>query len=302
MSDVFTQGSFTLAAGSTTLVVTDSNITPTSVFIPMPVAGSDPQAWGVLPYLRVTSQAAGSISLAYPPPDTNLAFHYALIGTGTISGPSSTPLVAYDSFLNEVLPYVPECPELVAVNAVRNSTIEFCKKSLWYVNEQTFDLVAGISDYTLTLPADTELVKVQDSWYDNWPMKPKSEDELRRIYGWDWRAVQGRPCFYTQLVPDVIRVVPQPLVSETSAINLIAAITPTRSSTTCDSILWERWAEGIAWGARARLLELPQQSFYDPDTALKYRALFSKAIGEARIERNKGMTRSVTCVRPSLVI
>jgi len=206
--------------------------------------------------------------------------------------------VAYDVFLQEVLPYVPQCPEVVADNAVRNAVIEFCKKSQWYVREYTVDLVANFSDYQLTLPAGTELCGIQDAWCDNILLKPKGEDDLKRLYGFDWRQVSGRPAYYTQLGPDTIRFAPWPILSATSGVQLIAVLTPTLASTQCDGTIYERWLEGIACGAKARLMELPQQSFTDAQAALVNRQRFVTAIGEARIERNRGFTRATLRVRP----
>ena len=207
--------------------------------------------------------------------------------------------VPYDAFLQEVLPYVPECPELEAINAIRNTIIEFCTKSVWYVNEQTFDLSALQDDYTLpTLPFGTEMVAIQDVWYDNLHIKPKSADDLKRLFGFDWRVLAGRPAYYTQLVPGTIRVCPMPLLSETAAISLIISLKPTRDSTSCDGTIYDRWLEGIAYGAKARIMSLPQQPFTDPQTAMVNKAMFNTAIGEARIERNRGMTRATLHVRP----
>lgn len=205
----------------------------------------------------------------------------------------------YDNFLPEVLPYVPECPELVALNAIRNAVIEFCNKSMWLVSEQTFDLVGLQRDYQpLTLPVDTELVRVQDAWYDHIALKPAGEEDLKRLYGFDWRVVTGRPAYYTQLLPDTICLCPIPLQDEAGAIDMIVAIMPVRSSTSCDTTLYERWLEGIACGAKARLMMLPQQSYSDAQAAMANKAMFNTAIGEARIERNRGMTRATLRVRP----
>jgi hypothetical protein len=298
MSSIIAGGSFTLFAGANTLTITDSNITMGSTFIPTPAPGADPQAWGIMPFLQVTSQVAGAISFKFPPPDVNLDYKYFVLEAIPAGVTISVGYGAYDNFLPEVLPYVPECPELVAINAIRNAVIEFCKKSAWLLNEQTFDLVALQRDYQLTLPVETELVRVQDAWYDHVPLKPKGEDDLKRLYGLDWRVVTGRPAYYTQLSPDTIRLCPAPLLDEAAAIDTMVVLTPTRASTSCDLTIYERWLEGIACGAKARLMSLPQQSFTDPQMAMANKAMFNTAIGEARIERNRGMTRATLHVRP----
>ena len=298
MTTVLSGGSFTLFAGANTLTITDSNITPQATFIPTPAPGADPQAWGIMPFLRVVSQVAGAIYLTFPPPDVNLTFNYFILEAVPPGTTITVGYGVYDAFLPDVLPYVPECPEPVALNAIRNAVIEFCNKSMWLVNEQTVDLVALQRDYQLTLPVETELARVQDAWYDHIPLKPAGEEDLKRLYGFDWRVVTGRPAYYTQLNPDTIRLCPAPLQDEIGAVDLIVELTPIRASTSCDMTLYERWLEGIACGAKARLMMLPQQSYSDAQAAMVNKALFNTAIGEARIERNRGMTRATLRVRP----
>jgi hypothetical protein len=292
-----TGGSFVLTASTTSLTINDANITTASVFWPVPAPGADPQAQGLTPFIRVVAQTPGTLTLNYPSPGVDLPFNYFLMTPGATGAPVSSP-VSYDVFLQEVLPYVPECPELLAENAVRNAVIEFCKKSMWYVGEYTVDLVANYSDYQLSLPPGTELVAVQGAFCDNIRLKPAGEDDLKRLYGFDWRNVSGSPAWYTQLVPDTLRFTPWPVQNDTGGVKLIAALSPTLDSTLCDGTIYTRWLEGIGYGAKARLMELPQQSFTDAQGALVNRQRFMTAIGEARIERNRGFTRATLRVRP----
>ena len=298
MTNILSTGSFTLFAGSTTLAVIDANITLSSTFIPTPAPGSDPQAWSIMPFLQVTSQTAGPIYLTFPAPDVNLSYKYFVIEDVPAGVTAVVGYVPYDNFLPEVLPYVPECPEPVAINAIRNAVIEFCTKSMWLVSEQTIDLFALQRDYQLSLPIETELLRVQDAWYNHISLKPAGEEDLKRLYGLDWRVLEGRPAYYTQLLPDTLRMCPMPIMDETGAVDLIVALRPIRVSTSCDVTLYDRWLEGVACGAKARLMMLPQQSYSDTQAALTNKALFNTAIGEARIERNRGMTRATLRVRP----
>lgn len=205
----------------------------------------------------------------------------------------------YEAFLPEVLPYVPECPEIVAVNAIRNAVIEFCDKSLWLVYEHDpITIYANNGVYELDLPNETISARILDGWVNNLPVVPRGEDEIKRLYPFNWREIEGRPMSVTQLDPTEVIFVPRPTDSDVYTAQLLVALKPTRSSLNCDDSLFERWAEKIGFGARARLHELPGQTFSDPNLALRYRALFNQAIGEAKIERNRGLTRAAMRVRP----
>ena len=50
--------------------------------------------------------------------------------------------VSYEVFLPEVMPYVHDVPEIVAVQAIRNACIEFCEKT-HYLQEKLY-AISGI--------------------------------------------------------------------------------------------------------------------------------------------------------------
>lgn len=211
--------------------------------------------------------------------------------------------VTYDSFFPEVLPYVHDCPEIVAINAIRNTCIEFCDKSHYYIFEHDPIVgLAGVSSYDLDLPTGTTAARILDAWYDNNTLEPKSEDDLKRIFPLNWRTMEGQPSFYMSYVPDTVIISPTPSITETGALTLLVAIKPTRASTTIDSTIYERWAEQIGFGARARLYDTPNQPYADPAQAVKFRGWFESAIGEAKIERNRGLTRTTLRVRPPRLV
>lgn len=205
----------------------------------------------------------------------------------------------YESFFPEVLPYVHDVPEFVALNAIRNACIEFCEKSDYLVTTlDPIPLIANISTYDLDLPTGTQLARIISAWVGNLPITFKSAEDLQRIYPLDWRQMGGRPQYLTQENPNEIIVVPFCDYSLPDGIKMIVAVKPTRSSTTIDSLVYERWAEHIGFGARARLYDTPNQPYHDPQQAMKFRTWFESAIGEAKMERNRGLTRNTTRVRP----
>ena len=205
----------------------------------------------------------------------------------------------YEEFLPEVLPYVPECPEIVAVNAICNACIEFCDKSHWWLYEHDpLPTTAYVRTYQLDVPDFTQVCRIVECWYDNYFMRPAGEDELRKLYTFDWRIMEGSPRYFTHSTPDEITVVPMPIISMAEGLKLIVAPKPTRDSFDVDDTLYNRWAEQIGMGARARIHEIPGQTFSDPAMALKYRTMFNSAIGRATEERQRGLTRGTLRVRP----
>lgn len=205
----------------------------------------------------------------------------------------------YESFLTEVLPYVPDCPEIVAVNAIRNACIEFCDKSLyWLYNHDPVTTIDNVATYELELPDFTASVAVLDAWHDNLPLVPVGEDTIKKVYPLNWPTLMGAPKYLTQQNPNEVILVPYPQTGIAQGLNMIMAIKPTRDSVDIDDSIYENWAEGIGFGARARIHALPNQSFSDPVAAAKYDALFRIEIGKATVTRNRGLSRAVQRVRP----
>jgi hypothetical protein len=205
----------------------------------------------------------------------------------------------YESFLPEVLPYVPDCPEIVAVNAIRNACIDFCDKSLyWLYTHDPVTTLDNVSTYELELPDYTTSVAILDAWYNNMPLIPQGEDELRRILPLNWPTLYGTPKYLTQQNPGEVILVPYPLIGLSQGLNMTIALKPTRDSVDIDDSIYENWAEGIGYGARARIHALPHQSFSDPVASVKYEAMFNTAIGKATVARNRGLARTVQRVRP----
>lgn len=211
--------------------------------------------------------------------------------------------VSYDLFLPEVMPYVHDTPEFVMINAIRNAAIEFCDKSLyWQYEHDPITCLPNQSVYEFDLPNETTTARIMSAWYQNLPMASRNEDEMYKIFPMDWRTMVGRPQFYIQNRPSELIIAPSPQILAVNGLVILMALKPTRSSTTIDSDIYERWAEHIAFGARARLYDTPNQPYADPQQAVKYRAWFESAIGEAKIDRNRGLNRASVRVRPPRLV
>ncbi len=203
--------------------------------------------------------------------------------------------VSYEKFLPEVMPYVRDVPEVVAVQAVRNACIQFCEETMYL--QQNLDaqpLIAGVHTYDLD-PDDNSyrVVQVVEAWNGEQFLIPKSVEDLTRIYRvTNWETLSGNPYYYFRPSANEMRLVPTPTLSNQSMLRVKAAITPTRASTTVDSEIFERYLEPISFGARARLYDTPNQPYYDAKSAQLYLKRFNDAIAEARALVNRGNVRA----------
>lgn len=200
--------------------------------------------------------------------------------------------VTLETFLPEVLPWVRDCPEMMARHAVRAAAIEFCTESLWWLDSPTtYTLVSGLNTYELDPPTDADIAAIYEVRVNGRLIEPRGGDELAAKFGFDWRTTTGSPRYYTREQPGAILVTPVPQETTAAALSIQLALTPSRDAQFLDEELWRSWAEDIGYGARARLHEIAGQPFYDATAAAMMRAKFVAAIGKAKAERNAGMGR-----------
>lgn len=203
--------------------------------------------------------------------------------------------VTYDNFLVEVMPYVRDVPEVVAIQAIRNACIEFCQETRYI--QDNLDSMSGISEiskYDLVPNDGTyKIADIIEAWYGDSFLVPKSIEQLTQIYrSTNWNTLGGNPYYYFRPSSQEIQLVPYPQITETSKIRIRAALTPSRASTGVREEIYERFLEDIAYGARARLYNTPNQPYYDLKTSLVYLKRFNDVIADVRTQVNKGLTRA----------
>lgn len=203
--------------------------------------------------------------------------------------------VTYDNFLIEVMPYVRDVPEVVAIQAIRNACIQFCQETRFI--QENLDAMSGISEiskYDLVPNDGTyKIADVVEVWYGDSFLVPKSIEQLTQIYrSTNWNTLGGNPYYYFRPSSQEIQLVPYPQVTETGKIRIRAALTPSRSSTGVRQEIYERFLEDIAYGARARLYNTPNQPYYDAKTSFQYLKRFNDVIADVRTQVNKGLTRA----------
>lgn len=205
----------------------------------------------------------------------------------------------YTAFLPRVIPFVRECPETIAVAAVRDAAIEFCEKSHWlHYRPDPITLLEGIGQYELEPPDDHDAAAVVDLWYAGRRLTPTTHDELVRAYSGDYADQSGPPQYYTSVDPAEITFIPIPAEREISAVTGILAVKPTRDSLSCDDSLYREWLEPLAHGALWRLKDMDGVSWSSPSDALKHRAHFTGGMSAANAKRRRGLHRAIEHMRP----
>lgn len=203
--------------------------------------------------------------------------------------------VSYELFLPEVMPYVRDVPEIVAVQAIRNAIIEFCEETHYL--QENLDPMTGqknVGLYELCANDNNyKVVEIMTAWYGEQLLIPKSQEELNQIYRTsNWEELSGNPYYYFRTKSNEMRLVTKPTTTVQAMLKVKAAIAPKRSSTTVTDELYERFLEQIGMGARARLYNTPNQPYYDPAASGIYTKRFNDIMAEVRTRVYKGLTRT----------
>jgi hypothetical protein len=204
--------------------------------------------------------------------------------------------VGLDKFLPELLQYVPDVPEVVATNAIRNAAIEFCERTrVWQVDSFSTS-IAGLASYEVDPPFGAKFVDIIFAYYGDRLLVPKVAEELDRVYRWtDWRTLRGEPVYLTRMNALEIILVPAPSEARVR-IKLRAAYAPTRASNQVGVDVYENYLEVICMGARARLYNTPLQPYYDKPSANEFERKFRSAISEVRVQVNRSLTRTAPAI------
>lgn len=204
---------------------------------------------------------------------------------------------SFESLLDEVRIFAPNVADPVALHVVRNSAIDFCRRSgIWYEEFDPILCENMVPFYDIPTPAGSVIVMLSEVWYAGVRINPQSNEELKRRYVNDWTNIEiynGNPCWYTHTDLCQVRLVPCPKSNTNDEFWLtgIMILQPGRKSLGLPSDIAERWAEGIGYGARARLYNTPDQPYYNPGMAQKYERMFANEWAMAKIQANQARGR-----------
>jgi hypothetical protein len=201
-------------------------------------------------------------------------------------------------FYAYVLPDVPGCPEITADVSIRSALIEFCEKSL--VVQRDHDPVSvlkGIADYDLEPPTGQLVVKLLKVWYRSQELKPVAPDNIDKaeVYNTLFANAdlsQADPRQYLQKDEKTVSLFPIPKDTVANALTMRVALKPTRTAETLEDVLFQDYAEVIAYGAKYRLLGMANKPWTNGPGAANSFSLFNAGVNVARQRASRGNTRA----------
>lgn len=208
---------------------------------------------------------------------------------------------SFDVLLPKILLDAPDCPELVASEAIRASSSEFCTNTwVWRDVLNTINTTAGEPSYSLPVPTGTKSAGIIGATFDGRPLEPLSMVRLDNK-SITWRNETGsQPQAYMDDAMGNVRLYPTPENDSVTGLVVVVALTPSLSSMDIPEHLLELWGDTIADGALMRLTAMPGKPWSSPGLSVAYRRDFYAGIGEAKSLIRKGATSGLKMRRPKI--
>ena len=214
----------------------------------------------------------------------------------------------FTTLYDEVLIDVPGVPADVALNAIRNTAIEFCDRTMcWVVDADPISSVAGQSIYQFEPENGSEVVGVIQAYYNGVRINPMTASQLDNEYsqpqstfvaGEPWNEQIGVPRYYLIEQPEEFILVPIPSESVDSAIKMKVSLKPTRTSSGMERWVIDKYFDTLAHGAKARLCAMHKKPWTDSGQANFHTEKFEQGITAASAHSSHKLPAMVCAASP----
>lgn len=202
--------------------------------------------------------------------------------------------VSLESLLRYVAPLVPDVPHDMALDMLRTAYTEFARKTKLLVSHQSLPLQTGVKNYLLEAPEGHEVFGILQCQYNGYGYGYTHFPTPNRwFYGWG-------QSFYLEGNRELVFVEAPSYDYEDREIAL--HLIPSPCATTIPSEIATPYGHGIALGALAEMLEIPNKPWTNPRLAQIKRREYSIAIanGISLFMNNRGATSAM--LRPVRIL
>lgn len=156
---------------------------------------------------------------------------------------------AFDLFFPDVLPDAPGVTEPIAEHALLRAAQRFCQLTrAWRVVLDPTTTIAGIDEYDLELPRDTELVRIESAKLGGNDVEVATKDNASRLREYVF-------------CPDGQLLYVNPVPAGSTVIQITATLMPGNGAIGIEDFLYDRYVSVIAAGAVAKLMQQPMKPY-----------------------------------------
>lgn len=196
----------------------------------------------------------------------------------------------WDDFLPKILPYAPGCPDITALERLKDAAQEFLERSRVWRVWLTITTTAALDLYTPTLPSGAQLVELHSATLNGSGIEVGVNPDDTQT---------GLPnLVYTE---DLVQIGLYPIPSTSGQIARVrASLTTSDAALGVEDFLFERYAESIACGALYRICITPDKSYTNVGLASDKMNAFERDIAEYAAAKSRGNTSKPHRVRSHL--
>lgn len=211
------------------------------------------------------------------------------------------------ALLPSVLPYVPNCPEFLAIAQIKAAAIQYCERTRCWRAVVSQVLTAQGQAIIAPLPSAT-IHLFEDATLDGQPLLPMQFTDIEpdEMNG---EVATGTPQYITQIEPGKVQVYPflagatlRASVFLKPRADALYNTIPTDpfhdAYAVIPDFLSQQDGEAIASGAIYRLKIMPEQRFYDPQGAGVAMQSFERACDSRFGGQMKGQQRAKIRTKP----
>lgn len=203
-------------------------------------------------------------------------------------------MAALTDFHSLIAPDVPGAPGVVISQAVLRTAIDFCDRAGIQIDDITVPVVAAARSAVVDLPEGYALASVLKLRGAD-GRKLTSTDRATAINGKRYELTEP-PLEYWVGGAKTLRFECVPSANET--LTGLATLKPAATATAVPDVLLDDWADAIASGAKARLMQTPGKPWSSPELAAFHIGLYEKAISDARVAVQIAKGDANLAVRP----
>jgi hypothetical protein len=192
----------------------------------------------------------------------------------------------WDDFLPLLSPHLSGCPNVTMKQYLGIVASDFFARTyLWRDQIDTIYTTAGVSEYDLAGEAvieDVISVVLNETTLDRTDLRLVATQDLGQV---------GEPREFWVKADRSIVLFPTP--EEDVELKVYAVLKPSRTATGVEDWIYETFADTLVSGVVARLAMIPNKEWTDVATAMSQKAMYERAVTNARIRDFRGINLQV---------
>lgn len=187
-----------------------------------------------------------------------------------------------------IMPFAPGVADPTMDSWIRQAAIDFCERTRLWRYEDELTITANEAEAMMS-PIGSVVFEIERAYFNDRELEPVSTAWLdERMPQWRTGEYESDSRYVTQTEPNTIQLVP----AAAGNVRLYLWLKPSQDAQDLPDFIVDKYREMIAWGALARILMIPNQSFSNPQMATYWQTRFDTKLDSLFLKGAKGEQRA----------